>query len=685
MRIVGLLLSLTFGCMAPPEGIEEEVVIRPLTPAPMELTTEGITTQGPPVQTYADTEVWSVHNAWIDTDTADARAAGLAWGVDSGLSWDDKYSLWVGSMSAIDLHSGNGTTFAITTPTGKVLPAPYVECAEAAYFLRSLFASWYHLPFYVEAIDGDGERVFLGHFGFVTQNGARYGKTAKFANYPDHSDMSAADIAEDGWPEDSTLRSRKIYGDADAQPFLGEDAHFGTFADELLLNKRVGYFMMMLLPYFGSVHFADDSIAWHVMPEGLRSGDLLIKRWQKRGVGHLMLVKEVVWSDDSYAVAEVASGSIPRRQPRWSSPTSSKMMFTNRYAGGLGENTDGEPYVDLGGGLKSFLSAFESGGHWRNQVPPARLNEWIPDGAKDERSARPEQFQSLLVEPDPLELRDELLALVDEKRAHLQDYPSSCSAREAREMAFDSLYDLMLRQWGWDRQKVDESYRILDDYVFAELAYSQSKTCCWNSTNNEMYQVVMDYNLEQVESQPDTCVEPLVFMARDGDYAVFADYAGSTGRSEAWVDWSADESCPQASVANDTEAQHKWSDFCVVADELLPEHAPTEESIASEPNESAGEAVSLEEGVYNGLEITSGDEDWFRVEGGGDRVGVSIHFDATVGDLDLLVQNEAGEVLDSSRTTASTETVEATADTVWIRVIGYSGATGTYEMKITID
>ena len=158
---------------------------------------------------------------------------------------------------------------------------------------------------------------------------------------------------------------------------MGEDAHFGTYFDELLLNKRVGYFMMMLLPSFGSIHFADDSNSWHVTAKGLQPGDILVKRWQKKGIGHVMLLKEVSWPDEDHAIAEVTSGSMPRRQPRWESPTSTKMKFTSARTGGYGENGDGDAYVDLGGGLKSFLSATDKNGHWRNQVPPERMDEWI--------------------------------------------------------------------------------------------------------------------------------------------------------------------------------------------------------------------------------------------------------------------------------------------------------------------
>ena len=111
--------------------------------------------------------VWEVHNFWADTDTVDAKKEGIVWSADSGLSWDEKYALWVKSLDEVDGFNYS-RTFTLTTPFGKSLPAPSIECAETSLFLRATFASWYHLPFFIEAKDGDGKRLYLGHFGFRT-------------------------------------------------------------------------------------------------------------------------------------------------------------------------------------------------------------------------------------------------------------------------------------------------------------------------------------------------------------------------------------------------------------------------------------------------------------------------------------------------------------------------------------
>src|SRR5438045_5493235 len=50
---------------------------------------------------YSDSQAWVVRNQWEDTDTPDARQAGMAWGANSGLNWDEKFSAWVGSFEQI--------------------------------------------------------------------------------------------------------------------------------------------------------------------------------------------------------------------------------------------------------------------------------------------------------------------------------------------------------------------------------------------------------------------------------------------------------------------------------------------------------------------------------------------------------------------------------------------------------
>ena len=608
LSLVGLLglHQLLTGCGAPPT---DDIV--PLDTSGSVLGSDGVGPAGPPDGTYSETAVWPVANGWADTDTAAAAEAGLAWQANSGLSWEQKYSLWVDAMTGIEAHSGWYDTFQITTPEGKTLPSPSLECAEMGYFLRVVFSAWYELPFFVEGSTG-GDRVFAGHFGFVNLDGSRWSGMPKFASYSDFSDLTAAELASQGWPSDETLRGKAIPGNAsDDQPFLDDDAHFGWYMDELMLNKRVGYFMLMLLPYFGSVNLADDNNAFHVHADQVQPGDLLLERWQSQGIGHAMIVKEVQWIEGGEAVAELVSGSMPRRQAKWESSVGSKNYFTNDYCGG-------PDYVELGGGLKAFNQAEVRSGSWHNRVPAERMGDWIPWSDSATRAARPERFETLLATVSADELAAELINLIEDRRNHLRNYPASCSARITREDYFEQLYDLASREWDWSRERVDEEYRILEDYVFAELVYDESKTCCWNSTTSEMHAIVMDYNQSIMDADPDTCVDPVVFKAEGGGYQTFADYATSTGRGDQWVAWSEDETCPQRDTVDDSEADHLWADYCDVAGELSDGGETGDDNggddggddgdepgaDAYEPNESAASAAVLVEGSYEGLTIT---------------------------------------------------------------------------------
>ena len=107
------------------------------------------------------TQVWTARNKWEDRDTPAARAAGLAWTANSGLDWDEKYAQWVDSLSWIAGADGYSQTVELTTPWGKTLPSPALECAEMALFLRITFAAWYELPLFFESQDSTGDADLL--------------------------------------------------------------------------------------------------------------------------------------------------------------------------------------------------------------------------------------------------------------------------------------------------------------------------------------------------------------------------------------------------------------------------------------------------------------------------------------------------------------------------------------------
>ncbi|MCP4873156.1 MAG: hypothetical protein GY898_31060 [Proteobacteria bacterium] len=679
------LVALLQGCDA--SGEEDPDFALPLSSSGHALSSNGYGADGPTTASTdgAATEVWKVTADWSDTTTTAAKRSGMAWGTNSGLNWDEKYNLWVESMVRIPKAGGYGETFQVTTPYGKTLPVGSLECAELGMTLRVLFSSWYGLPFMLEARDSNGARIFAGHFGFRTKTG-RYRNTQNFrTRYEDYTGLSASDI-QNNWPSDSNLRGKHLYGGgSDANPFLDGEAGAGHYFDELLLNKRVGHFLTVLLPFFGSVNLADDANLYHVTADSVRAGDILLKRWQRRGIGHVMVVKHVESIGGENLSAEIVSGSMPRRQGDWESPTSTKMAFTSDYTGGEGEAHDGNNYVDLGGGLKRYLAPRRNGNHWQNRVLTSDRDNYLRWSDKTGRAARPARFGVILGEPDPEVLRDAILDVIEAKREHLRNYPASCSARTAREQAWEQLYEVMQDKFNMSRDAVDEEYRILDDYVFAELEYNESKTCCWNSTTRDMYDVIMDY--ANKEAQNESCSSPTVFKAEDGDYRRWADHAGELGNGGAWVAWSPDESCPQATpTLTDTEKAAGWTPWCEITE---PGDDHTTGPDPYEPNNSRGQAFTLNPGTFTGAQITGGgDEDWFTFEPPtGSTVRFAIDFNHGEGDLE--VKMFAGERQVDSATSSNdgevVDTVYDGTDPLYVQVFGYSGATNEYTITVTFE
>jgi hypothetical protein len=628
----------------------------------------------------SDTAVWEVNNDWSDSDTAEARKAGLAWDANSGLDWNEKYALWIESMRKIDSATGSYAykTFQVTNPQGKTIPAPVLECAETAYFLRATFASWYHLPFFVEAVDSDGTRVFMGHFGWRTAHG-RYKNSNLFKSW--YRDYSGGNYSAGNWPHDIKLRAKKLYGsDDDFQPFIDADARAGAYFDELFLNKRVGHFLILLLSNFGSIHLADSANTFNIKPEAIREGDVLLERWQRRGIGHTLVVKNVQdGQNPGTLMAELVSGSMPRRQPKWEDPTASKRYFTSNQTGGVGSNYSGDEYAKMGGGLKRWRVARAQEGWYTNTILPEDVNNWISSTDYPAIAARPAQFEELLDKLDPEAARDALLLIIEDKRAHLRDHPASCSARIGREEAFNDLYDLMQEHFYMDKEEVDKQYRILDDYVFAELEYSISKTCCWNSTTHGMYEIIMDYEQGYLQSEDD-CRPPLVFM-NDNGYDVFKQHAVEMGRGDEWVDWSEDEVCSQRDVASDTEVDHLWTPYCTT---FAPDGCQADRF---EPNNSRDAAAAISDGSNTGLTVCGGEEDWYWVRPGPGTMNASIYFNNSDGDLDMKLYDSQGNQVESSAGTGDSESIEhqvSEEDDYYVVVFGYNGAENTYDINLTV-
>jgi hypothetical protein len=677
LTLLGILLGLggaALGCADDGTGdtreIDEEWGMEgPLEPVPAPGKEDSEYRKGLLVATNTTrTQVWSARNAWDDTDTTAARAAGIAWGASSGLTWDQKYAAWLEAMEFVPAADGYSQTIKLTTPWGRSFDSPSLECAEMSIFLRITFAAWYELPFFMESMDSTGKRVYFGHNGVRTAAG-RYASSPEFGvAYADHSRKTPAEYMA-SWPKDNTLRTKKLAGGEDIQPVFN-NAAFGTYLDEIHLNKRAGYFTVMALNYLGSMNLADSANTYNLVPEAVRAGDTLVERWQRSGIGHTLVVKEVLPIGEGNLDVVMISGSMPRRQGKRESGVASKGYFTNNYTGGVGVSADGHEYAKLGGGLKRWRVTKNVGGYWTNTWMRGDEASWINSTDYARIAARPARFQSLLGQVSPQQQKTELLAQIEDSRRHLRNYPASCSARERREGAFAELYALSSRTWG--------TYRQDEDYVLAELDYTRSKTCCWNSSTAAMYEIVMaEANAEIAAAEAaGTCAAPTVFMNQSNGYARWQARAQQMGQASAWKAWSEDEACAQRDVAADTIATVDQTPFCSLASGGGGGGDTCTDRF--EPNDTRAAAKAVAVGSQADLRVCTGDKDWFSSS---TARTVRIAFRHADGDLDLNAYDSAGNRVGQSAGTGDTEQVTVPAGGS-VEVFGYNGATGGYTLTV---
>ncbi len=656
-------------------GIDEELA--PVGPMGKE---DGAGRAGPLVATNTGaTQVWTARNKWEDTATPAARKVGLAWAADSGLDWDEKYSAWIESLPIVDAAAGYHT-FELTTPWGKTVLAPVLECAETAIFLRATFAAWHELPFFMEAQTPTGARVYFGHFGIRTAAG-RYAGTPDFAlRYKDHSSLSAAELAARGWPSDAALRTRAAAGGGDEQLLPG-GGHFGAYLDEIHLNKRAGHLTIYLLNYFGSVNLTDAANTYNLVPDAIHAGDLLVHRWQRSGIGDAKMLKRVERRPDDQRAVNLMSGSMPRRQPKIYDEVASKGYFTSEDTGGPGENSDGDAYYKLGGGAKRWRVTKNVAGRWTNTWMADDEASWINDQDRARITARPAHFEAILSEVPLAEKAAALRGQIDDARAHLLAYPASCAARDRRERAFAALYELAPRL-GKTPAQLDAELRTIDDYVFAPLDYAHAKTCCWNSSTAQMAEVILDHAEDEQTraAAAGTCVAPTVFRSEPGGYQRWASFAQATGRQAAWRPWSEDESCPQRGVAEDTVAETEAQAYCAL--DGAGAGACTD---AFESNDSAATARAVGVGVL-AAQVCGGDHDHYALTvAAGASISARASFSHAAGDLDLELLSPSGARLQLSESTSDVEIVSAThlpAGRYVVHVYGYAGATGAYQLTL---
>jgi hypothetical protein len=517
---------------------------------------------GGPLVRASNAEVWAVENQWADKTTANAKKAGVAWEADSGLSWEQKFTKWIESMERVDgaVRSGgyqsSSKTLRFRTPQGRVIDGPVLECADVAIWLRVTFAAWYHLPFFMTGY-ASGQPIYFGHFGVIDKAGNPVSGYALFKTL--YKDTEKTWKAGDAWPTDSVLAKKHVGTDDDASGILVDGkplpagAGAGAYFDQAFLNKRVGHLLVLLDANFGSAHLADGTVTYHAKAPSLHAGDVLVERWQKNGIGHVLPVMSVAHPTPETLRATLASGSMPRRQPNWDTASGSAYYFGTEATGGTGTAYDGNPYSKLGGGLKRWREPVVSGGRWFANVPVEDRGNWIPDDSYTAIAERPELFKKMMKEQDPEVAKQTALRLLNDARTTLKDKPASCSTRTKREDAFKELYDVMGSEFGKTKAQVDTEFRTLEDFVFAELSYSASKTCCWNTTTPAMAEIVIDYAKKEQDAAKakSLCVQPTPFMSQKDGYARWKTHAATLGRAADWREWSEDEPCAQRAVAED--------------------------------------------------------------------------------------------------------------------------------------
>jgi hypothetical protein len=554
------------------------------------------------------TQVWKVTRAWSDINPA------------TGQDFEKDYSDWIASLQKTKSFR-YGETITIKTPAGapyeRELDAPTLECADTALFLRVAYASIMSLPFYVKSGD-----LFAGHFGMIKSSGqphGTYGTTyRKYANNADWRDGQP-------WPSDRVLRGRhaQSYSSGDetfVEEVPGKKGGAGAWFDEFFVNKRVGYFLVNLIDLFGSVNLAQEGNMFHIVPEATSPGDALLHRHGKYApIGHTLFVYQSRTVRPGRMSIEIVSGSMPARQPSWEPDYQSRSYFLSAHGGGPetveeckpGYNLDWEnrdqctkqigtmdkasdascapPWQKLdwddtkcvkysvipaektdlrkmGGGIRRFRTPVFRNGRWSNIVPMNARDIYIPDTDLERVGARVAKFAELLDLGTPEERKSAAIATIESARDYIRSAPSTCSKRSAREEAFQDLYRAYNETGEYDTTKIDSQHRTVEDYVFAELDYDTSRTCCWNSTKREHYDTIMQWAQAEMQKADDaqTCKAPPVFKATGSGDGYTAVRAFARANNLPFPDaWSEDEPCKAKDSTDDHLTDRaEQADYC---------------------------------------------------------------------------------------------------------------------------
>lgn len=499
-------------------------------------------------------EVWEPVHAWTDQ-------------APNGETYEEFYATWLESIE----HNGSGRDVRYTLADGTVVPAPSLECADSALFLRFLFAQQYGLPMYVRGwVDGGWN--YFGHFGWLNRHGSRV------RNYRRHP-LSA----ERG--SYASLQNANRYLADNLQDYPVEDSTIGEYLDAVLENKRFGYFIqdVWIMIYSGTI--VENANTYYIKPEFIRGGDLQMHRYDNTGgIGHTITIQRVERS---------ATGRLIRVDI-----IQSYMPTLPWISNGYSELTNYRPDPATNGGLRRwrrpelrdgrwYMVADEDVAAWESEVPqtPERFEELFSMSAEDEVSAA--------------------IETINTRRQALYDNPNSCRRREERETAFDNLYELyrttpeLYEELGFTEQPtldqlrpvVDRLHRTVDDFIWSELHYERARTCHWNPSdteiNHDMYEATVAFNRELL--QEGGCEALRVFRAEDAEFCAGRDgtsasdpgscagvpdgfqdlrsYASDNGWG--WADYRNDEHGSLSDVATDELADPDMPTyFCQIYDDI---------------------------------------------------------------------------------------------------------------------
>lgn len=492
--------------------------------------------------------VWEVRNQWTDT-------------APNGETYEQFYGTWLSNIQ----HDGNGRAVQYTMADGTVFPAPSLECADSALFLRFLFASEYSLPMFV----GGGGQYF-GHFGWVRRDGSRVRR------------YSGEMYGERG--SDTSLQASNRYLPDNLQSYPHDGATIGTYLDAVLRNKRLGYFLQDLWNMIYSGNLAENINSFYVRPEHVREGDLQLHRYAGGGIGHTITIQRVDGSDTGRLVrVDVIQSYMP----------------TLPWIGdGYSELTSYTPDPSTHGGLRRWRRPARRNGRWY-LVADEEVAAWDSEVVNN-----PERFQELF----NMSAEDEVSAMVvsiDTRRELLFDNPNSCRRREEREEAFHNLYQFyqrseeLWRSLGFETQPtveavrpaVDRHHRTIDDFIWSRLDYETARTCHWNPSNaqinNDMYRATVEFNRALLTTHG--CEGLRVFRAEGAEYCAGRDGASpsnpgscasvpdgfqdlrsfATDNGYGWADYLNDEAGSLSGVTTDGLADPATvTYFCQLFDSL---------------------------------------------------------------------------------------------------------------------